>query len=210
MHNRVRMGVASFLIKDLHLPWQWGARYFLDHLVDGDYASNNHGWQWVAGSGPQASPYFRIFNPITQGEKFDPQGRLRPQIRAGATRDRPARRCIGPGNWTTPRTGTRSPSLTTPPSGRRRCGGGSLSHQELGAGDRFGVRSLPDANPRRRSSIFTWFEPAQPDAGVERIDGAGHRFDRDRLTLVGLTRSIGLVSRDALTGSRKPLGNILA
>ena len=74
MHNRVRMGVASFLIKDLHLPWQWGARYFLDHLVDGDYASNNHGWQWVAGSGPQASPYFRIFNPITQGEKFDPKG----------------------------------------------------------------------------------------------------------------------------------------
>ena len=74
MHNRVRMGVASFLIKDLHLPWQWGARHFLDHLVDGDYASNNHGWQWVAGSGAQASPFFRVFNPITQGEKFDPRG----------------------------------------------------------------------------------------------------------------------------------------
>jgi deoxyribodipyrimidine photo-lyase len=74
MHNRVRMGVASFLIKDLHLPWQWGARHFLDHLVDGDYASNNHGWQWVAGSGPQATPFFRIFNPQLQAEKFDPQG----------------------------------------------------------------------------------------------------------------------------------------
>ncbi|HEY5116259.1 MAG TPA: FAD-binding domain-containing protein, partial [Nakamurella sp.] len=74
MHNRVRMGVASFLIKDLHLPWQVGAAHFLAHLVDGDYASNNHGWQWVAGSGPQASPFFRIFNPISQGEKFDPDG----------------------------------------------------------------------------------------------------------------------------------------
>ena len=74
MHNRVRMGVASFLIKDLHLTWQQGAAHFLEHLVDGDYASNNHGWQWVAGSGAQASPFFRVFNPITQGEKFDPAG----------------------------------------------------------------------------------------------------------------------------------------
>jgi len=74
MHNRVRMGVASFLIKDLHLRWQQGAAHFLEHLVDGDYASNNHGWQWVAGSGAQASPFFRVFNPITQGEKFDPAG----------------------------------------------------------------------------------------------------------------------------------------
>ena len=74
MHNRVRMGVASFLIKDLHLTWQQGAAHFLAHLVDGDYASNNHGWQWVAGSGAQASPFFRVFNPITQGEKFDPAG----------------------------------------------------------------------------------------------------------------------------------------
>ncbi len=74
VHNRVRMGVASFLIKDLHLPWQVGAAHFLDHLVDGDYASNNHGWQWVAGSGPQAAAFYRIFNPIGQGEKFDPDG----------------------------------------------------------------------------------------------------------------------------------------
>ncbi len=82
MHNRVRMGVASFLIKDLHLTWQQGAAHFLEHLVDGDYASNNHGWQWVAGSGAQASPFFRVFNPITQGEKFDPARRLRPALRS--------------------------------------------------------------------------------------------------------------------------------
>jgi deoxyribodipyrimidine photo-lyase len=74
MHNRVRMIVASFLVKDLHLPWQWGAKFFMRHLVDGDIASNNHGWQWTAGTGTDAAPYFRIFNPVSQGEKFDPQG----------------------------------------------------------------------------------------------------------------------------------------
>ena len=74
MHNRVRMIVASFLVKDLHLPWQWGAKYFMKHLVDGDIASNQHGWQWTAGTGTDASPYFRIFNPISQGDKFDPDG----------------------------------------------------------------------------------------------------------------------------------------
>ena len=72
MHNRVRMIVASFLVKDLHLPWQWGARWFLDQLVDGDMASNQHGWQWAAGCGTDAAPYFRVFNPDTQGRKFDP------------------------------------------------------------------------------------------------------------------------------------------
>ncbi|MGK2852849.1 MAG: FAD-binding domain-containing protein, partial [Microbacteriaceae bacterium] len=74
MHNRVRMIVASFLVKDLHLPWQWGARWFLEQLVDGDMASNQHGWQWCAGSGTDAAPYFRVFNPTTQGQKFDPAG----------------------------------------------------------------------------------------------------------------------------------------
>lgn len=74
MHNRVRMIVASFLVKDLHLPWWRGARYFMQHLVDGDLANNQHGWQWTAGTGTDASPYFRVFNPITQGEKFDPTG----------------------------------------------------------------------------------------------------------------------------------------
>ncbi|AXT85924.1 deoxyribodipyrimidine photolyase [Aeromicrobium sp. A1-2] len=74
IHNRVRMIVASFLVKDLHVEWQHGARHFLDLLVDADLASNQHGWQWVAGCGTDASPYFRIFNPMTQGKKFDPDG----------------------------------------------------------------------------------------------------------------------------------------
>lgn len=72
MHNRVRMIVASFLVKDLHLPWQWGAEWFLDQLVDGDMANNQHGWQWCAGCGTDAAPYFRVFNPTS--EKFDPSG----------------------------------------------------------------------------------------------------------------------------------------
>ncbi len=74
MHNRVRMITASFLVKDLHLPWQWGARWFLEQLLDGDMASNQHGWQWAAGCGTDAAPYFRVFNPDTQGKKFDPDG----------------------------------------------------------------------------------------------------------------------------------------
>lgn len=75
MHNRVRMIVASFLVKDLFVPWQAGADWFLDTLVDADLANNSAGWQWVAGCGADAAPYFRIFNPTLQGEKFDPHGR---------------------------------------------------------------------------------------------------------------------------------------
>jgi deoxyribodipyrimidine photo-lyase len=74
VHNRVRMIVASFLVKDLHVDWRRGARYFMQHLVDGDLASNNHGWQWVAGTGTDASPYHRVFNPTRQGREFDPDG----------------------------------------------------------------------------------------------------------------------------------------
>lgn len=74
MHNRVRMIVASFLVKDLLLPWQDGAAWFWDTLVDADIASNSASWQWVAGCGADAAPYFRVFNPTLQGEKFDPQG----------------------------------------------------------------------------------------------------------------------------------------
>ncbi|MEO7422605.1 MAG: FAD-binding domain-containing protein, partial [Ornithinibacter sp.] len=72
--NRVRMITASFLTKDLHVWWPVGARHFMEHLIDGDIASNNHGWQWVAGTGTDASPYFRVFNPVTQGLRFDPDG----------------------------------------------------------------------------------------------------------------------------------------
>ena len=74
MHNRVRMVVASFLVKNLLLPWQEGARWFWDTLVDADLANNTLGWQWIAGCGADAAPYFRVFNPVTQGEKFDPDG----------------------------------------------------------------------------------------------------------------------------------------
>ena len=74
MHNRVRMIAASFLIKDLLIPWQEGERWFWDTLVDADIGSNAASWQWVAGCGADAAPYFRIFNPVLQGEKFDPQG----------------------------------------------------------------------------------------------------------------------------------------
>ena len=74
MHNRVRMIVASFLVKDLHLEWQRGANWFERNLSDYDPASNSHGWQWTAGCGTDASPYFRVFNPVSQGLKFDPHG----------------------------------------------------------------------------------------------------------------------------------------
>ena len=74
MHNRVRMVVASFLTKHLLISWQEGARWFWDTLVDADLANNSASWQWVAGCGADASPYFRIFNPILQGQKFDPEG----------------------------------------------------------------------------------------------------------------------------------------
>jgi len=74
MHNRVRMLVASFLIKDLHLEWQRGAAHFLDLLIDGDLASNNFGWQWVAGTGTDAAPFYRVFSPDRQAERFDPDG----------------------------------------------------------------------------------------------------------------------------------------
>jgi len=74
MHNRGRMIVASFLTKDLLIDWRWGEKYFMRLLVDGDQAANNGGWQWAAGTGNDAQPFFRIFNPTSQGEKFDPEG----------------------------------------------------------------------------------------------------------------------------------------
>ncbi|MFB2720660.1 deoxyribodipyrimidine photo-lyase [Shewanella xiamenensis] len=76
MHNRLRMVVASFLTKHLLIDWRWGERYFRQHLIDGDLAANNGGWQWSAGCGCDAQPYFRIFNPMSQSEKFDPDGRF--------------------------------------------------------------------------------------------------------------------------------------
>ena len=76
MHNRLRMVTASFLVKDLHIDWRWGERYFARHLNDFDLAANNGGWQWAASTGCDAQPYFRIFNPVTQSEKFDAEGKF--------------------------------------------------------------------------------------------------------------------------------------
>ena len=96
MHNRVRMLAASFLVKDLLLPWQEGAAWFWDTLVDADLANNTLGWQWVAGCGADAAPYFRIFNPVTQGRRFDPDGayvrRWVPELGRPATRRTSTRR----------------------------------------------------------------------------------------------------------------------
>jgi deoxyribodipyrimidine photo-lyase len=102
MHNRVRMIVASFLVKDLHVDWSRGARYFMAQLVDGDLASNHHGWQWVAGTGTDPAPYFRVFNPVTQAERYDPNGdyvrRWVPELRSipGPAVHRPWIRDDGP------------------------------------------------------------------------------------------------------------------
>jgi deoxyribodipyrimidine photo-lyase len=74
MHNRARMITASFLVKDLLIDWRWGEAWFMENLLDGDVASNNGGWQWTAGTGTDAAPYFRIFNPTLQSVKFDPHG----------------------------------------------------------------------------------------------------------------------------------------
>ena len=76
MHNRLRMIVASFLVKDLLIDWRWGERYFAEQLIDFDFSANNGGWQWAASTGCDAQPWFRIFNPITQSERFDPNGKF--------------------------------------------------------------------------------------------------------------------------------------
>ncbi len=85
MHNRARMIVASFLVKDLLIDWRWGESWFMENLLDGDIAPNNGGWQWTAGTGTDAAPYFRIFNPVLQSAKFDPNGeyirRWAPELR---------------------------------------------------------------------------------------------------------------------------------
>lgn len=96
MHNRVRMVAASFLVKHLHLDWRWGARWFMWRLIDGDVASNQHGWQWTAGTGTDAAPFHRIFNPTRQAERFDPAGAyVRRYVSELAASPTPA--CLQPG-----------------------------------------------------------------------------------------------------------------
>jgi deoxyribodipyrimidine photo-lyase len=86
MHNRLRMVAGSFLVKHLGIDWRWGERYFAEKLNDFDLSANNGGWQWVSSSGCDAQPYFRIFNPVTQSERFDAEGkfikRYLPQLKA--------------------------------------------------------------------------------------------------------------------------------
>jgi deoxyribodipyrimidine photo-lyase len=76
MHNRLRMVTAMFLTKHLLVDWRWGERYFMNKLVDADFAANNGGWQWSASTGADAAPYFRVFNPTRQSQRFDPEGRF--------------------------------------------------------------------------------------------------------------------------------------
>ena len=96
MHNRVRMACASFLVKHLHLDWRWGARWFMWRLIDADVASNQHGWQWVAGTGTDAAPFHRIFNPTRQALRFDPDGEyVRRYVRELAEVAAP--QCLEPG-----------------------------------------------------------------------------------------------------------------
>ena len=96
MHNRVRMLVASFLVKHLHLDWRWGAKWFMWHLIDGDIASNQNGCQWTAGTGTDAAPFYRVFNPSLQAERFDPQGLFIHKY-VSELRDIPAPQCLQPG-----------------------------------------------------------------------------------------------------------------
>ena len=99
MHNRARMIVASFLVKDLLIDWRWGERWFMQHLMDGDPAANNGGWQWTAGTGTDAAPYFRIFNPILQSKKFDPQGRFIRRVDTGIGSSAARNISIHPGRY---------------------------------------------------------------------------------------------------------------
>jgi deoxyribodipyrimidine photo-lyase len=91
MHNRARMIVASFLTKDLLIDWRWGEKWFMNQLLDGDLAPNNGGWQWAASTGCDPQPYFRIFNPLLQSERFDPDGdyirRFIPELKTVSTKE---------------------------------------------------------------------------------------------------------------------------
>ena len=178
MHNRARLLAGSFLVKDLLLPWQEGAAWFWDTLVDADLANNTLGWQWVAGCGADAAPYFRVFNPVTQGRRFDPDGayvrRWVPELA------RPARREHLHAPWLAPagrargrrrharRDATRSRSSTTarpacarsPPTtrsapadvaGRRPAPPARLDRQSSGTISGTGRPSGPSAHQRERA-----------------------------------------------------------
>lgn len=98
MHNRLRMIVAMYLTKNLWIDWRWGERYFMNKLIDGDFASNNGGWQWSASTGTDAAPYFRIMNPVTQGERYDPDGEFVTKY-CPELKDLPVKKLHNPQKW---------------------------------------------------------------------------------------------------------------
>ena len=171
------MVVASFLVKDLHIEWQRGAREFMHWLRDGDLASNNHGWQWVAGSGTDAAPYFRVFNPVTQGRKFDPDGdyvrRYVPELRSieGAAVHEP---------WALPdgfQRGTRSASSTTP-----RTQGCAGRYEPCAADTRPNTRAIDRAQNPAGSAVKSG-ERATIDRRAHASDnGAAHTLQLKRAT----------------------------
>ena len=186
MHNRVRMIVASFLVKDLHVEWQHGARHFMQHLVDGDLASNQHGWQWTAGCGTDAAPYFRVFNPVTQGQQVRPRRRLRTPLGARARRRRRPARHRSTRSSTTPRSAARrSPGGRG--SGRDRAarpppvrGPALLGQRRLDRRRaRRAARPRPPGRPRR--GVADGPGHAAPPAAARRADAGGRR-GRDAAT----------------------------
>ena len=166
MHNRVRMVTASFLVKDLHVDWRLGARWFMWHLVDGDLASNQHGWQWVAGTGTDAAPFYRVLNPILQQRRFDPDGAyVRRYLGEAAPTPVPdptvssvgngylgpivdhqdeRREALSAFSCSTPRSGHREshPGLTKPSSGKKVPGWRLLDHQSRASLRPYGPSNL--------------------------------------------------------------------
>ena len=156
MHNRVRMIVASFLVKDLHVEWQHGARHFMQWLVDGDLASNQHGWQWTAGCGTDAAPYFRVFNPITPGPEVRPPGRLHPargcpSCATPTTRTSPSTRSSTTRRSASRRwTGTRGSGDDGPPRARPVLRAADLRQRRLDLRRDGRARARSPGRPRRR------------------------------------------------------------
>ena len=198
MHNRVRMLAASFLVKDLHLPWQRGAGLFLDLLVDGDLASNNHGWQWVAGTGTDAAPFHRVFSPDRQAERFDPEGayvaRYVPEHGTPAYPDPdrrpPGRTGRGPGPVAGGhRSGRRRPSSVRPGPGA--APGTGERHERRPAVRRLRARAVLPA-PLRLLRLRHLHRPRPPDdglrGGVRHRGGAGRRARGDAAGVVGVLR----------------------
>ena len=194
MHNRVRMIVASFLVKDLHLEWQHGARHFLPWLVDGDLASNQHGWQWTAGLRHRRGAVLPGLQPDQQGRKFDPHGGLRPALGARAGRRRRPARALG----RRPRPGRLPAADRRPrrraPRGARPVGGDPLTGRRW----RLGRPSRVSADRARVRATACWTvaAAARPRSAPGRWPGTG-RAGRRRASPVSLRQPAAAGRRDA-------------